>query len=490
MRRTAEPSQSNPTGRRLCSAAGGVIALALVTGLAAHANPRKTPAPPGSLWAAWRIARIYNPQFREARARLAATRTRHPTALAGLLPRFSLDANQAYTNGTSVGPQFYGNTLLTVEQSENISQSYWTVTLTQPLFDWAAIEKLASANARVAAAAATYEATRMKLIRTLVSRYLAVGVAQAQLAATRKTEAAFALEARQARDRHRSGLRGIIGYEEARSAEASAEAQVISARRRLHEAAAALAELTGPAFPPEIPSGTRRLPTIPLPPRSLATWIREARQANPTVLAARLEARAARASVSGARSGYLPSIRLELSHTRELTGGSYGYAVPGEINVPAPAANTAQQNFLLLNLHWNFYAGGGTDARVDRARDEARLARAQAERAFLKTQAAIVEALSAFHADASRVRAYEESARAARRAVVATEAGVKAGLRSEFDLVNARLSLLSAETNLPTAHAQLINDALNLEAAAGLLTPGALFHLSRLLEQVPPERRS
>jgi outer membrane protein len=444
------------------------------------------------LWAAWRIARTYNPQFREARARLAASRTRHPSALAGLLPRLSLDANQAYTNGQSAGPQFYGNNLLTVEQSENISQSYWTVTLSQPIFNWDAIQKLASANARVAAAAATYDATRMKLMRTLVSRYLAVGVAQAQLAATRKTEAAFALEARQAWDRHQSGLRGIIGYEEARSAQASAEAQVITARHALHQAQAALAELTGPAFPPEIPSRAGRLPMIPLPPKSTRAWIREAREANPAVLAARLQARSARALVSAARGGYLPSIRLELSHTRQLTGGTYGYAVPGEVDFPSPAANTAQQNFLLLNLHWNFYAGGGTEARVDRADDEARLARAQSERAFLKAQATIVENLGAFHADVARVRAYEESARAARRAVVATEAGVKAGLRSEFDLVNARLSLLSAETNLPAVHAQLIKDALRLEAAAGLLTPVALSRLSRLFDRLPqrPEPRS
>ena len=462
---------------------GLVLLLALAVSPTIHAQTRRIPAPPGSLWAAWRIARIYNPQFREARERLAATRTRHPSALAGLLPRLSLDAKRTYTNGQSAGPQFYGNNILTVEQSENINQSYWTVTLSQPLFNWEAIQKLASANARVAAAAATYDATRMKLMQTLTSRYLAVGVAQAQLTATRKTESAFALETRQAWDRHQSGLRGIIGYEEAQSAKASAEAQVISARHALHKAEAALSELTGPAFPPEIQSRAGLLPTIPLPPRSTRTWIREAREANPTLLAARLEARSARASVSAARGGYLPVIRLELSHTRELTGGTYGYAVPGVVDFPSPAANTAQQNFLLLNLHWNFYAGGGTQAHVDRAHDEARLADAQTERAFLKIQATILESLSAFRADVARVRAYEDSAQAARRAVVATEAGVQAGLRSEFDLVNARLSLLSAETNLPAVHAQLIEDALRLEAAAGLLTPETLFHLSRLLDR-------
>ncbi len=467
---------------------GAALFLALALNPGAHAQTEKLQTPPGSLWAAWQIARIYNPQFREARSRLAATRTRHPSALAGLLPRLSLDANQAYTNGQSAGPQFYGNNLLTVEQSENISQSYWTVTLSQPIFNWEAIQKLAAANARVAAAAATYDATRMKLMQTLVSRYLAVGVAQAQLAATRATEAAFALEARQARDRHQSGLRGIIGYEEARSAKASAEARVITARHELRKADAALAELTGPSFPPEIPSRTGRLPAIPLPPRSTRAWIREAREANPTVLAARLKARSARASVSAARGGYLPTLRLELSHTRQLTGGTYGYAVPGQVDFPSPAANTAQQNFLLLNLHWNFYAGGGTQARIDRAHDEARLAGAQAVRAFLKTETTIVDALSAFHADLARVRAYEESARAARRAVVATEAGVQAGLRSEFDLVNARLSLLSAETNLPAVRARLIDDALSLEAAAGLLTPKALRRLSRLFDRLPESK--
>lgn len=444
-------------------------------------------APSGSLWAAWIAARAYDPSFRAARARLKATRTRHPAALAALLPRLSLDANRAYTNGWSVGPEFYGSTLLTVEQSENISQTYWTVTLSQPLFNWSAIEKLASANARVAAAYATYTATRMKLMRRLVRRYLAVGVALAQLRATRQTEEAFALEARQAHDRHRAGLRGIIGFEEARSAEASAEAEVLGAQRALRTAQARLAELTGPGFLPVNSPRAHTLPLLPLPPDQLHVWLRIADRASPAVLAARLEARAARADVSAARSGYLPEVRLQLSHTRQLTGGNYGYAVPGEVAFPSPAANTSQENFILLNLHWNFYAGGGTDADVDRARDEAHLAHDVADRTLLKTRAGITEALSAFHADARRVRAYEESAHAARRAVVATEAGVQAGLRSEFDLVNARLSLLSAETQLPTVRAELINDALTLEADAGLLTPRALLQLSELIGRNPPE---
>ncbi|MHB1544466.1 MAG: TolC family protein [Gammaproteobacteria bacterium] len=465
--------------RRFC----GIFALTIGTLAPSFSRAgTSTMIQPGSLWAAWLAARTHNPQFQEARARLAATRTRHPAALAGLLPRLSLDANRAYTNAWSVGPEFYGSSLLTVEQSENISQSYWTVTFTQPLFDWSAIQKLAAANADVAAAAATYDATRMSLIENLVKRYLAVRVAQSQLAATLKTAQAFAIEARQARDRHQSGLRGIIGFEEAQSAEASAQAEVIGARRALSQALSALAELTGPSFLARLPARPQPLPLIPLPPLSLHEWVREGLHANPTVLAARLRARSAHIQVSAARGGYWPSVRLQLSHTRDLTGGTYGYAVPGVLDLPAPAANTAQQNFLLLNLHWNFYAGGGTDASVDRAEDEAALARGQAERAVLKSRAAAEEAFNSLHADFAEVRAYEESALAARRAVVATEDGVKAGLRSEFDLVNARLSLLSAETNLPAVHAAVINDALALESTAGLLTPQSLLQLSRMLE--------
>ncbi len=461
--------------------------VAIIVTLAPNLSHAKTPTmtQPGSLWAAWIAARTYNPQFREARARLAATRTKHPAALAALLPRLSLDADRLYTNAWSVGPEFYGSSLLTVEQSENTSQSYWTVTLTQPLFDWSAIEKLDAANADAAAAVATYAATRMTLIQTLVKRYLAVRVAQAQLSAIQKAQEAFAIEATQAHDRHRAGVRGIIGFEEARSAEASAQAQVIGARRALRHALSALTELTGPSFLARLSRRAQALPLIPFPPLTRREWIHEAQRTNPTVLAARLRARAAHAQVSAARGGYWPSVRLQLSHTRDLTGGTYGYAVPGVLDLPAPAANTAQQNLILLNLHWNFYAGGGTGASVDRAEDEADLARGQSERAALRSRTVAEEALSSLHADFAEVRAYEESALAAHRAVVATEDGVKAGLRSEFDLVNARLSLLSAETHLPTVHAALINDTLALESSAGLLTPVSLLELSRLLEHPP-----
>ncbi len=447
----------------------------------AQAQPRSR-VQPGSLWAAWLAARRFDPQFREARARLAATRTRRPAALAGLLPRLSLDADRLYTNAWSVGPEFYGSSLLTVEQSENTSQSYWTVTLTQPLFSWTAIEKLASANAAVAAAGATYTATRMALMRSLVRRYLAVLVAQSQLLATRKTERAFAIEAEQARARHKAGLRGIIGFEEARSAEASAQARVIDARRELRQALSSLAELTGPSFRPDLAARTSSIPLIPLPPLRPRQWVHAARLANPVVVAARLKARSAHAEVSAARGGYWPSIRVQVSHTRNLTGGTYGYAVPGVLDLPAPAANTAQQNLILLNLHWNFYAGGGTNASVDRAADEYTLAREQAARAALRSEAQAERALSALHADFADLHAYEESVVAAHRAVTATQDGVKAGLRSEFDLVNARLALLSAETHLPQVQAAVINDALALESTAGLLTPLSLLTLSKMFQ--------
>ncbi len=465
--------------RLVCASLGLILCGLGLPQTHAQARPR---VQQGSLWAAWLAARSFNPQFREARARLAATRTRHPAALAGLLPRLSLDADRLYTNAWSVGPEFYGSSLLTVEQSENTSQSYWTVTLTQPLFSWTAIEKLAAANAAVAAAAATYSATRMTLMRSLVRRYLAVQVAQSQLRATRKTESAFAIEANQARDRHNAGLRGIIGFEEARSAEASAQARVIDARRELSQALSSLAELTGSSFMPHLAARTSSLPLIPLPPLSLRQWVHAARIANPAVVAARLKARSAHAEVSAARGGYWPSVRVQVSHTRDLTGGTYGYAVPGVLDLPAPAANTAQQNLILLNLHWNFYAGGGTDAAVDRAEDESTLARGQAARAALRSEAQAEHAFSALRADFADVHAYEESVVAARRAVMATQDGVKAGLRSEFDLVNARLALLSAETHLPEVHAAVINDALALESTAGLLTPRSLLKLSQMLQ--------
>ena len=402
--------------------------------------------------------------------------------MAGLLPRLSLDADRSYTNGQSFGPEFYGSSLLTVEQSENIVQSYWTVTLTQPLFSWSALERLAAANSAAAAAAATYASARMTLLRNLVERYLAVQVAQSQLTATQKADQAFTIEAREARARHRAGLRGIIGFEEARSAEANAQAEVIGARHALGRALAALAELTGPAFRPKLAEHPKPLPLIPRPPLGRNAWLHAAVRSNPTVLAARLRARSAHTQVSAARGGYWPSVRLQLSHARNLTGGTYGYAVPGVLDLPSPAANTAQENVVLLNLHWNFYAGGSTTASVDHAEDEAALARAQAARTALESLTAAREAYGSLHADVAQVRAYEASALAARRAVVATEDGVKAGLRSEFDLVNARQALLNAEIHLPEVRAAVINDTLALEATAGLLTPRSVLQLSRLLE--------
>ncbi len=437
-----------------------------------------------TLWEVWQLAEVHAPALEQAEATLEQAHATHSAALAQLLPALNLNASHVVDNQSASGPQFYGNGIVPVSQTSNTRTNGWDLQLSQPLFDWHAIQNLSAADYTEAAGVASAEATRQTLMATLTQDYLAVLNAQAQLAATRKAQDGFATQAIQAAARYRAGLSGIIGTDETQAALAQAQAETLSAEQTLKQARRQLdtdagIRINGP-FPDlpanlalSLPAGVNR-----------DAYVQRALQQNPTLAAARLSQTSASHALSATRAGYLPSVSLVLSHQRNFVIGTSDFSVPGSA-VTSPATQDASQNMIGLQLSWAIFSGGATSAAAQAAEAQQRSADASARTAELSVVSRVSNALDGLASDQHRVRQLQTGVVSAQAAVTATAAAVSKGLNTEQNLVIARQTLLTLETGYAQAVVDLVNNRVALDQALGTLTPELLSQLSGKIGRAP-----
>lgn len=428
-----------------------------------------------TLWQVWRAARANDPAFLAAGAKLRATATDRPAALAALLPHVALAAGAGPQNQYAAGPEFYGTGFEPITEFQRIGVSTWQATLTQTLFDWGSVKSYQAAGFRVQAAAATYQATLEALTVKVATDYVAVLAANADLAALRGAERGFGKQYHDAEARYRAGMAGVIGADEARAALESLRAQVVQAQTTLIAARETLAALTGN---PAIDANGSLPEALPLPKLGgIGAWIDRARSGNPTLAAANLTARGDAELVSAAQGSYLPNVSLQLQHTHIAQGGHAAYAFLGQ-SITGPGNLLQQGNSVTVQLNWHVFSGGATVAATDRARalrDEAHDNAATAQLTVIRTIRTDYFALTL---DRSRLDAARSAALVAAKAVRAASDGARAGLISESDLIADRQQLLSADLALHAAIVSAIGHELGLAQAEGSATPALVHSLS------------
>lgn len=433
----------------------------------------------------WQLAEQHAPALEQVEATLEQAHATHSDALAQLLPALNLNANRVVENQAANGPQFYGSDIVNVNQAANTRTNGWELQLSQPLFDWNAIQSLSAADYTEAAGVARAEAARQALMVTIAQDYLAVLSAQALLNASRDAQTGFSTQAFQAEARYKAGLSGIIGSDETKAALAQAQAETLAAGQALKQARRQLDTDAGTHISGPFPA----LPTdfvLPLPLGTDAQdYLQQALSQNPTLAAARLERHSADHALSAAHSGYLPTVSLSLSHQRNFVTGNTDFSAPGT-TVTSPATQDASQNVIGLNFSWAIFSGGATSAAARLAQAQLRSADASARTAELTLAAQLNNALDGITSNQQSVQQLQSGVAAARSAVTATAAAVSKGLSTEQNLVIARQALLSLEVSYAGAITNLVNSRLALAQALGALTPELLAQVSaKLSDQTP-----
>ncbi len=409
------------------------------------------------------MAAQYDKIFIAAKAQRDADIYYREIAAAGLRPSITLGAAVSTTGyrredlGSSVVRDF------------NYKPETASIQLSQPIYN---AERLAGARE------GDLRALRAEVLFASAAQELALRVARAwfnylldinQLALVEAQLQSLQSQKLQAQRMRDAGMATRTDVEETASRAEIAVADVASARASLALRKREFARTVGTAPPPElaVPDSARFDMSAFSSTNTVDTWVGQARERNIVVHSQRLALDIARAQLSKARAGFLPSLAFVASYQNARTSNYF-------------TTKEATTQFG-VQLSMNLYDGGGTSAQVGQA--DALVAKASTEVLAAQDEAGIKAADAALSASASRERvsALEKALFAATVALQGMEAGQKAGLRTNSDVLNATQQVFSVKRDLARERYTLISRELELRLLAGDDAATAVATTARIL---------
>jgi outer membrane protein len=431
-----------------------------------------------------------DPQIRAADANRLAQREARPQALAALLPQLSGMASitRDTMSGRADTQQVNANNQpILVPQTDSMTTStkQWSLNLQQNVFSWANWMSLRAAGAEVAQAEAIYQAAQQSLVLRVAQAYFTVLSAEDGLEAQQASLEAISRQLDQANQRFEVGQIAITDVQEAKAARDTSTAAVIAARRTLATAEDQLQEITSQKYDTLAKPGTDMPLNMPEP-ADENRWVSISLDQNLSLISSRLAADIARQNVRVAFGGHLPTIDIVASN-------SYSDATANEHLV----GQDFDQNFnnvitrnhdrqVSLQVTVPLFSGGLTQSRVRQSQYLWIAAKEQVVQASRATERQARDAYLGVISGIARVQALRQALESSRTALEATEAGYEVGTRTALDVLNARRTLVQAQTDYSGSRYDYILSVLQLRLAAGDLNFAQLADINRWLLAAAP----
>jgi outer membrane protein len=390
-----------------------------------------------------------------SRAGSKAARQAVPKARAALLPRIEGGWGRAYNDIKMEG--FPG---------ESYWQNGWTVSLTQPVFDWS--RWTAYRQADVVGARGAVEAARAEqsAILQAVRAYFDELAAEDEQTRADDYAAALELHLNQLHRRQAAGEATVIDLQEAEAAREQAQLQQLDARSDLELRRLSLEHITGQPF-----VALSRLSDAATMPRISAdnreNWVAQAEAHDYLVQLKQIDRRIAALEVEKARARHLPVVNLTASHTPASAGAGYS----------RPATTSSA----MLSVTIPIFEGGETDAIIDETlalEDKAQDELLGAQRVAAATAR---ENWTRFRDGVARVKSLTRLVQTSSATLSATQMGYKAGSRTSSDVLRASEALYSNRRDLIRARYTAIVALLQLKAATATLDLDEVARVNGLL---------
>jgi outer membrane protein len=426
-----------------------------------------------------------DPQIREADANRRATRESKPQALAALLPQVSGTASYDKDNNDGSSTSiFVLNGILTPSDRSGDGDSTtkrWSVDLRQSVFSWNNWVALKRADRQVAQAEADYQAAQQDLVTRVAARYFDVLAAQDNVDAQQSAFEAISRQLEQADKRFEVGLIAITDVQEAKAARDSAAASLIAAKRQLASSEELLREITAEKYAVL----AKPADTMPLKlpePADEQQWVNSSMEQNLALVSSRLAADIARDDVRSAFGGHLPSI--------DLVAGRSNTRTESELALDRGGVSTGDSdqdgNSYGIQFTVPLFSGGATQSRVRQSEFLWQAARERLTRVSRQTERQARDAFLGVNSEISRVAALRQALESSQTALKATEAGYEVGTRTAVDVLDARRTLVQAQTNYARSRYDYILNVLALKQAAGILDAKALEEVNGWLTESAP----
>ena len=398
------------------------------------------------------LAKKNDPTYGAAVAQYQAAIEASPKAWAGIKPQINVTGQYAEIDQDS--SVTIDNVPLNRDQSYD--SNFYSISLTQTLYNKAQFDAIAQAGALVAQAEAVYGNARYDLILRVAQRYFDVLSESASLVFAKAEKKAIAQQLDQAKQRFKVGLTAITDVLEAQARYDQAVSSEIEAQRLLDLSNESLREITGQAHG-KLHKVKEELKLVSPDPLDQEAWVKTALEQNLLLLSAEQAVNAAREGKDLAYAGHYPTLNFEASYDdSETNGGTF--------------PSTSDGTTLALRLNIPIYSGGGTNAAGREAaalyQQSKQLYEQQRRATERLTRNSYLTVLSAI----SQVNALKQALRSTQTALEATQAGFEVGTRTAVDVLDSQQEMYLAQRNYIRARHAYIVSALQLKQAAGTLT--------------------
>ncbi len=411
-------------------------------------------------------------QLRAAQSAYLAGQESVPIARAALLPKLVAQANwtrsQGSTRTESSNPFAAPGKNLTDSNAPGYS-----VALTQPLVDLAALHDYRRGTAQAALAATVFESEKQALILRVADGYLQAITAGAKLAAAQSAEQALGLQRKAAKLKYDLGMARITAYLEAQAALDAAAADTLVAQNVLNLAFDAVKQMTGQELVELAALPEDFVASAPVP-LAFSEWRDAALKNNHDLHGATLAVDAARENALGRAAEHLPRLAADLSYSDGYDRRNYDTAVPDKVIRRGVSVG--------LTLTLPLYSGGAVSAsarEADFRYREQRDLRDSAERSVVqKTHASYLNVVSGAAAVSARKAAIVSS----QSALEFAHKGFDEGIVDMIIVLDAEKNLVLARQNYADALYGYLIAGLTLKRSAGALGERDVVELDRRLD--------
>lgn len=420
------------------------------------------------LLAIQRLAQENDAQYASARAAWLAGQERLPQARALLLPSVTLSGT-ANRNETDASVNGSSNPFLQGGRRQ-FDNSGLNLQVIQPLYRPANAAQVEQAGIQVGQADLQLLLATQELMLRAATAYFDVLGAQEALAVLEAQKGAIGEQLAQAKANFDVGSATIVDFNEARARFDIAGAQEIVARNELAIRRQALQQIIGRS-PPAL-SRLNAAASLPAPfPAGIEPWTELARSSALNVRLQQASLALASREIERQRAGHLPTLDAVGSAGQNRVGGS----------ATSPVGTNVTQFVLGLQLNVPIYQGGAISSRVREAVAVRERALQDVENARRSAALSAHQAYLGVTSGISQASALEAALESSRISLESTQLGLKVGVRTQIDVLNAQQVFFTARRDLILARYGVLLSALRLEAAVGDLQENDLVAINALL---------
>lgn len=410
-----------------------------------------------------------DPRYRAAKAEFLANAEATPQARAAYLPTATYDFQR-----NSENQRIISSTIDAYKAVQGQTQRYpvfsHVLTISQPIIKAPAWVKMEQAKISVEQSRLALVAAEQDLIIRVAAAYLNLLASQDGVELARAEREATAKQAEQARVRLASGLGTITQFNETEGRFAITQAREVDALNKLDDARAALKEIVGVEVRSLKPFVGDIEPASPQP-AQVEPWVAAALAQNLALQARAMATEIAALEVKRQKAGYLPTVSLVATHSYNDSQGSlFG------------GTSKIQNTELGVRLSMPIFEGGMTTSLVRESVARQDKAREEHDQESRKTERLARSALLGVQSSAQTLAALRKSLVAQESALQAKEEGLRSGLYSVVQVVDAYRLYYAAKRDYLQARYDYLLNRLKLKQSVSSLSRNDLEDLAELLK--------